>query len=173
MRSLALAVAVGFALAGCASMQGAGGSAGADLKTPAGKSVGMATLTPVSGGIRIVIEAKDLPPGAHAVHIHAVGKCDAPDFMTSGGHFNPGNKQHGSMNPQGPHAGDLPNMSVDGIGAGRLETITDRISLDAGPNSVFDADGSAIVIHAASDDFRTDPTGNAGGRIACGVIVKK
>jgi Cu-Zn family superoxide dismutase len=173
MRSLVLAVAVGFALAGCASMQGMGGGAAADLKDKDGKSVGMATFTEVSGGIRIVVEAKDLPPGPHAVHIHAVGKCDAPDFMTSGGHFNPGNKQHGSLSAQGPHAGDLPNMSVDGLGAGRLETVTDRITIAAGPNSVFDADGSALVIHAGSDDYRTDPMGNSGGRIACGVLVKK
>ena len=81
--------------------------------------------------------------------------------------------EHGTMNPQGPNSGDLPNMSVDGLGGGRLETITDRVTLDPGAKSVFDADGSAIVVHAGSDDFKTDPTGNAGGRIACGVIVKK
>ncbi len=174
MRSLAIAASLAVALAGCASMQsGADGTATADIKDAGGQPVGTATLTQVTGGVRIVIEAKNLPPGPHAVHIHAVGKCEGPGFMTSGGHFNPGNKQHGTMNSQGAHAGDLPNMSVDGLGAGRLETITERITLDAGANSVFDADGSAIVIHAASDDFKTDPTGNAGGRIGCGVIAKK
>ena len=116
---------------------------------------------------------KDLPPGQKGVHIHEVGKCEGPQFTSAGGHFNPDKKQHGTLNPQGAHAGDLPNISVDGYGVGQLETTTNRITLGAGPTSVFDADGSAIVIHAAADDFKTDPTGNSGGRSVCGVIVKK
>jgi Cu-Zn family superoxide dismutase len=171
---LAIAASLAVALAGCASMQsGIDSTATADIKSSDGQSVGTATLTQVPGGVRIVIDAKNLPPGPHAVHIHEIGKCESPAFTTSGGHFNPEKKQHGTMNAQGPHAGDLPNMSVDGLGGGRLETITERVTLSAGATSVFDADGSAIVIHAGSDDFKTDPTGNAGGRIGCGVIVKK
>jgi Cu-Zn family superoxide dismutase len=102
-----------------------------------------------------------------------VGKCDGPDFASAGGHFNPQSRQHGALNPQGPHAGDLPNITIGTDGKGRLESTTELISLLGGASVVFDADGSAIVIHAAPDDFRTDPTGNSGARIACGVIVRK
>ena len=176
MKRPVLAVVLSVALAGCAGTTKSatiGNTATADMKTPSGQSVGVATLTEVPGGVRVVIDVKDLPPGQKGVHIHEVGKCEAPQFASAGAHFNPDKKQHGTMNPQGPHAGDLPNISVDGYGAGRLETTTNRITLGGGPTSVFDADGSAIVIHAAADDFKTDPTGNSGGRSVCGVIVKK
>lgn len=176
MKRLVLAVSVSLALAGCAAMTQpatTGNAATADMKTSSGQSIGVATLTEVPGGVRIVIDVKDLPPGQKGVHIHEAGKCEGPQFTSAGGHFNPEKKQHGTMNPQGPHAGDLPNVSVDGYGVGRLETTTNRITLGGGPTSVFDADGSAIVIHAAADDFKTDPTGNSGGRSVCGVIVKK
>ncbi len=119
------------------------------------------------------MEVKGLPPGAKAVHVHAVGTCEGPQFTSAGDHFNPGKKEHGMMNPQGPHAGDLPNITIAADGSGRMESATDRIALGAGATSLFDADGSALVIHAAPDDFKTDPTGNSGSRIACGVIVKK
>jgi Cu-Zn family superoxide dismutase len=147
-------------------------SATADVKNTAGQSVGTAALTEESGGIRIVLEVKGLPPGAKGVHIHEVGKCEGPQFTTAGSHVNPDKTQHGTMNPQGPHAGDLPNITIGLDGNGRLETTTNRVTLGSGTTSVFDADGSAIVIHAGPDDFLTDPTGNSGGRIACGVIVK-
>ena len=175
MKRLALALSLSVSLAGCATTQSAttGNAATADMKSASGQSIGVATLTEVPGGVRIVIDVKDLPPGQNGVHIHEVGKCEGPQFTTAGGHFNPEKKQHGTMNPQGAHAGDLPNMSVDGYGVGRLETTTNRITLATGPTSVLDADGSAIVIHAAADDFKTDPTGNSGGRSVCGVIVKK
>jgi Cu-Zn family superoxide dismutase len=104
--------------------------------------------------------------------VHAVGKCDPPDFATAGPHFNPLNKQHGALNPQGSHAGDLPNITVAPDGTGRMETTTEQLTLGSGPLSVWDADGSALVIHANPDDFKTDPTGNSGNRIACGVLVK-
>jgi Cu-Zn family superoxide dismutase len=123
--------------------------------------------------VRIVLEAQGLSPGAKGVHIHAVGKCDPPDFTTAGSHFNPAGRQHGALNPQGPHAGDLPNLTVGADGKGRLEASIELVTLLTGTNSVFDADGSAIVVHAAPDDFRTDPTGNSGARIACGVIGRK
>jgi Cu-Zn family superoxide dismutase len=100
-----------------------------------------------------------------------VGKCDAPDFTSAGPHFNPTGKQHGALNPQGSHAGDLPNLNVGPDGTGRLETATEQITLGPGATSLWDADGSALVVHAAPDDFTTDPTGNAGGRIACGILT--
>ena len=176
MKRPVLAVSLSLALAGCAGMSqpaSTGDSATAIMTSPSGQTVGVATLTEVAGGVRIVIDVKDLPPGQKGVHIHEVGKCEGPQFTSAGGHFNPDKKQHGTLNPQGAHAGDLPNIAVDGYGVGRLETTTNRITLGAGPTSVFDADGSAIVIHAAADDFKTDPTGNSGGRSVCGVIVKQ
>lgn len=160
-------------LAGCASMRPATeGSAVADLKNTSGQAVGTARFTQVGNVVRIVVEVKGLPPGPHAVHVHAVGRCDPPDFNSAGPHFNPTGKQHGALNPLGSHAGDLPNITVAADGTGRMETATEQLSLGAGPTSVWDADGSALVIHADRDDFRTDPTGNAGARIACGVLVK-
>jgi Cu-Zn family superoxide dismutase len=174
MTRLVLPVSLAVALAGCATATPAlQNSAGADIRNGAGQSIGTATLTEVPGGVRIVLEVKGLPAGAKGVHIHEVGTCEGPQFTTAGGHFNPAKKQHGLMNKQGPHAGDLPNIAIAPDGSGRLETTTDRITLGAGATSVFDADGSALVIHAAPDDFATDPTGNSGGRSACGVIVKK
>jgi Cu-Zn family superoxide dismutase len=133
----------------------------------------VATLKQVSGGVRIVIEARRMPPGPRGVHIHEVGKCDGPQFTTAGEHFNPDKKQHGTLNPQGAHAGDLPNLTIAADGTGRLETMTERVTLGAGATSLLDADGSSIIVHGSPDDFKTDPTGNSGARIACGVIVKK
>lgn len=160
-------------LAGCAGMQPAGDNAAtADLRNASGASVGTANLTQVGNVVRIVLEAKGLTPGLHGVHIHAVGKCDPPDFTSAGGHFNPTGKQHGALNPQGSHAGDLPNLNVGADGSGRLETATEQIGLGTGTTSLWDADGSALVVHAAPDDFKTDPTGNSGARVACGVITK-
>jgi Cu-Zn family superoxide dismutase len=160
-------------LAGCAAMQTAGGAAATvDLRNTAGASVGTANLTQVGNVVRIVLDAKGLTPGLHGVHIHAVGKCDPPDFNSAGPHFNPTGKQHGALNPQGAHAGDLPNINVGADGNGRLETATEQITLGTGTTSLWDADGSSLVVHAAPDDFKTDPTGNSGGRVACGVITK-
>src|SRR5205814_35083 len=176
MKRLAAVVAsLSLALAGCASMSQMGTAehtAVAELKNSSGQPAGIATFTQVPGAVRVVIEAKGLPPGPHGVHIHEVGKCEGPQFTTAGGHFNPEKKQHGTLNPQGAHAGDLPNLTIAADGTGRLETTSDRISLTSGAKSVFDADGSAVVVHAGPDDFKTDPTGNSGGRVACGVIVK-
>jgi Cu-Zn family superoxide dismutase len=160
-------------VAGCGSMQRtADNTAVAELKNPQGQAVGLARFTQVGNAVRIVLEATKLPPGPHGVHVHAVGKCDAPDFTSAGGHFNPAGRQHGALNPQGWHAGDLPNLTVAPDGNGRMETTTEQLTLGTGPHSVWDADGSALVVHAAADDFKTDPTGNSGGRIACGVLVK-
>jgi Cu-Zn family superoxide dismutase len=149
------------------------GSATAEVRDAKNEVVGQATFTEVMGGIRIVLEAKGLPPGEKGVHVHMVGKCDPPDFSSAGDHFNPQDKSHGLLNSAGPHAGDLPNITIAANGTGRLETFTERVSLGTGPKSLLDDDGSAVIIHAAADDFTTDPSGNTGPRIACGVIVKK
>ena len=169
----AFGLALPWLLAGCAAMQPAGETtATAELRTASGQSAGTVHLAQVGGVVRIVLEAKALPPGLHAFHVHAVGRCDPPDFTSAGPHFNPTNKQHGALNPHGSHAGDLPNLSVGADGTGRLETATEQVTLGAGPTSLWDADGSSLVVHAAPDDFKTDPTGNAGSRIACGVVTK-
>ena len=173
MRAAGLVV-VALLLAGCSSMMSGGGdnAAVAELTNTSGQSVGTARFTQAGNVVRILVEAKGLPPGPHGAHVHAVGKCDPPDFNSAGPHFNPTNKQHGALNPQGSHAGDLPNLTVGPDGTGRMETTTEQLSLGSGPSSVWDADGSALVVHANADDFKTDPTGNSGARVACGVLVK-
>src|SRR5688572_2323526 len=148
-------------------------TASADLKNAEGRSIGGATLAQVSGGVRVVIDVRGLPPGPKGVHIHTTGKCDPPEFTSAGDHFNPANKKHGLQNPAGPHAGDLPNITIAANGSGRLESMNENLTLGDGPNSLLKPDATAIVIHSAPDDFKTDPTGNSGARIACGVIVKR
>ena len=145
-------------------------SASAPLKDAAGKEVGSVNLTQTPTGVLINVSVKGLPAGEHAFHVHAVGKCEPP-FTSAGGHFNPGTKKHGLLAADGHHAGDMPNLHIPQSGDLTVEIMNADITLEKGkPNSVFDADGSAVVIHAASDDYKTDPTGEAGGRIACGVI---
>jgi Cu-Zn family superoxide dismutase len=143
----------------------------AELKGRDGKSIGMATFREVSGGVVIDVDVKGLTPGLHAVHVHAIGKCEGPAFTSAGGHFNPAQKKHGLRSAEGPHAGDMPNMYIAKDGTGRFEVLADNITLKTGDRSVFDADGSALVIHAGADDDMTDPTGNSGDRAACGVIT--
>jgi Cu-Zn family superoxide dismutase len=173
MRRASLILVALLSLAGCAGLQSSSDNAAvAELKNTAGQSVGTARFAQAGNVVRIVVEARGLPPGPHGVHVHAVGKCDPPDFNSAGPHFNPLNKQHGALNPQGSHAGDLPNLTVAPDGTGRMETTTEQLSLGSGPLTVWDADGSALVVHANADDFKTDPTGNSGSRIACGVLVK-
>ena len=144
----------------------------ADIKNAQGNTVGTASLRETKDGLLIIINAKGLPEGLHAVHIHSIGKCEGPAFTSAGGHFNPLGKKHGLSNPDGPHAGDLPDLYVNKDGVGRYEALMESVTLGAGETSVFDADGSAIVIHATADDNMTDPAGNSGDRIACGVITK-
>jgi Cu-Zn family superoxide dismutase len=169
------AAALGLALllgAGCAGMNvPAAGTARAEIRDARGTAVGTATFTQVGNAVRVVLEVHGLPAGVKAVHVHAVGRCEGPGFTSAGAHFNPHGRQHGVLNhPLGPHAGDLPNITVAADGKGRLETTTELLSLGPGVGSVFDGNGSAVIVHAAPDDFRTDPTGNAGARVACGVI---
>jgi superoxide dismutase, Cu-Zn family len=157
--------------AGCSMSTEPASQATAELKDKDGKAVGVATFRESSGGVTVDVNVKGLTPGLHAVHVHAVGRCDAPAFTSAGGHFNPGQKKHGYKSPEGAHAGDLPNMLVAKDGTGRFEAFTDGMTLKSGATSVFDKDGSALVIHAGVDDNITDPTGNAGDRAACGIIT--
>jgi Cu-Zn family superoxide dismutase len=161
-------------LAGCASAsRSTPTSATADLKNPSGQTVGRAVLTPSGAGVQLVVEVQGLPPGPKGLHIHETGACTPPAFTSAGGHFNPDGREHGSDNPQGAHAGDLPNLVIGADGTGRLVVTSARISLatDGRATSLLDRDGSALVVHAAPDDLKTDPTGNSGGRIACGVVT--
>jgi superoxide dismutase, Cu-Zn family len=141
------------------------------LKDASGKEVGKAELTDTPGGVLIRLDLTGIPPGDHAFHVHAVGKCDAPDFKSAGPHFNPDETKHGLMNDQGPHAGDMPNLHVPESGKLVVEVLNESVSLDA-ERALLDKDGSALVIHAKADDYQTDPAGNAGDRIACGVVTQ-
>jgi Cu-Zn family superoxide dismutase len=173
MKSWAMAIGVMALATGCLSaFQAKPGSAVAELRDTRGRAVGQAILTGVDGGVRILLEVRGLPPGLKAVHIHERGQCERPSFASAGDHFNPAKKEHGLQNPRGPHAGDLPNVRIDEDGNGRLETMTERVTLTSGPTTILDADGSAVIVHGAPDDFKTDPTGNSGARIACGVILR-
>lgn len=147
-------------------------AAKADLWNAQGEKVATATLKQAKNGVKISLAATALPAGVHAFHIHAVGKCEAPDFKSAGGHFNPENKKHGLKNPEGPHAGDMPNITVDAKGKGKAAVVNARVTLGEGANSLFHEGGTAIVIHEKADDDMTDPAGNAGNRIACGVVEK-
>lgn len=160
------------ALAASATVLAQGGQqAKAELKSAEGQSAGNATLTDTPNGVLIHVTLTKAPEGTHAFHIHQTGKCEPP-FTTAGGHFNPANKQHGIENPMGMHAGDLPNLQVPASGQLTFDVLAPGVTLKPGANSLLDADGSAIVIHQGADDYKSDPAGNAGARVICGVVTR-
>lgn len=146
-------------------------TAGAVLRNAEGQAVGEAILTQERDGVRIAATFTGLPPGTRAFHIHEVGRCEPP-FESAGAHFNPTGKQHGMLNPKGPHAGDLPNIEVRAGGPTKVETVARGVSLD-GRHGLLEGDGTSLVVHEGADDHRTDPAGESGKRIACGVITRR
>jgi superoxide dismutase, Cu-Zn family len=145
--------------------------ASAPLKAADGADRGKAWIRQQDGGWEMMLHVEGLPPGVHGAHLHTVGKCDAPDFTSAGAHLNPHDKMHGKQNPQGPHLGDLPNVTVGADGKGMI-SVSLSGTADELDGSLFDTDGTSVVVHATADDYRTDPSGNSGGRIACGVLTK-
>ena len=167
-------VSAGILLAALAPAIGAEPSLGAhaQLKDQKGNHVGTADLMETRGGLLIKLALQDVKPGQHAVHLHEVGRCDAP-FTTAGAHFNPDHHKHGMLVGEG-HAGDLPNLHVPDSGQLEVEFVTKNATLEQGkPNSLLDQDGSSVVIHATADDYQSDPAGDSGDRIACGVITSQ
>lgn len=163
---------VALAAGAFAAGAGAQGMAHIDVKDATGKSVGMAMISPAKdGGVSIAIDFKGLPPGEHALHFHMTAKCEAP-FTSAGGHFNPGMKKHGAQNPEGPHAGDMANFTVAANGTAKATITNKNVIMGDGANSIYANGGTALMVHATADDMKTDPSGNAGDRIACGLVTK-
>lgn len=173
MKARLLIAGAALALAGCQEQApevgepAAGGQlATAAMRTAEGADAGRATAREVAGGVRFSLDARGLPPGERAAHIHTTGRCDPPSFESAGPHWNPTGAEHGTNNPQGPHLGDLPNFTIGADGRGTVAVTVQGATMA----SLLDADGAAMMVHAGADDLVTDPAGNAGGRIACGVF---
>ena len=170
--TIAAAALAAAPLTGCVTDEPQGGAAMA-LVNSAGQSIGTVRAWQTTGGIAFHIYASGLPHGVHGIHVHSVGRCDPPDFASAGAHWNPAARKHGLANPAGPHAGDLPNVTVAANGV-MGETVTLSGASLTGPGTagvLLDGDGASLVIHASADDNVTDPSGNSGARIACGVIA--
>ena len=181
--ALAAALLVGGGLNACtatmseeeAATARAAGTAGgpiayAELRDKDGATKGRTTARPMGDGVHVEGTIENMAPGTYAVHVHTTGTCTPPDFTSAGPHWNPANRQHGAQNPAGPHKGDLPNVTVGADGRGRVSSHISGVTMTGGANALLDADGAALIVHAGVDDYRTDPTGNAGGRMACGVF---
>ncbi len=159
-------------LGGCSGWSPIQPEAMAELRNASGQTVAKVHFWGEGEGTRLFVQAERLSPGKHGIHLHAAGRCDPPDFTSAGGHFNPLEKKHGLANPAGPHAGDLPNLDIGSDGTGTLHYFTKLVTLGSAPTSLFSLNGASLVIHAGPDDHNSDPSGNSGTRIACGVIRK-
>ncbi|MFB0612977.1 superoxide dismutase family protein [Aurantiacibacter poecillastricola] len=175
MQRLALPIAslALFAVAGCATAyEDSSDQVGsATLSDRSGNDVGMARLYAQDGEVTVSVDFTGLSAGTHAVHLHMTGDCSAPDFTSAGGHLNPSGNEHGTLNPQGAHLGDLPNVEISTAGMGTMSHTLSGQSTMVLPQ-IFDADGTALVVHEGADDYRTDPAGAAGSRVACGVFSR-
>ena len=181
MKRLTLAIGIGLIVYGTPAAQnqlptGTAGvrpaTASANLVDSEGRSFGQALLQQAPHGVLLKLDLKNATPGIHGLHLHDVGRCERPSFESAGGHFNPSNRQHGFMNPRGAHAGDLPNIEVPTTTQFSVEYFLPGVTIEAGPQSLTDNDGSSIVIHAGKDDYAADPAGESGDRLACGQIVR-
>jgi Cu-Zn family superoxide dismutase len=172
-RALTLALPLAAALAGCQTIDEAPDArlGQATLQLASGVPGGTAQLLASGARVEISIAVVGLAPGIHGVHLHMTGACTPPDFASAGAHLNPGGHQHGTSNPAGPHLGDLPNITVGSNGTGTVSATLSGTREEVLAH-LFDADGAAVVVHANADDYRTDPSGNSGGRIACGVLTR-
>jgi Cu-Zn family superoxide dismutase len=182
MKPLRLAVGIGLIVCSTPSAQsqaptGTRGvrpaaTASANLVDTEGRTVGQARLQQGPHGVLVKLDLKNITPGIHGVHIHEVGRCDRPSFESAGDHFNPTNKQHGHLNPRGTHAGDLTNIEVPATTELSVEFFLADVTIDPGPRSLTDSNGSSIVIHTGKDDHTSDPGGESGDRLACGPIMR-